>query len=159
VYPSSGLSKKRSPKRFKYLNLLAFVEAEIKQLRSPRRVVRNRTFMIATCPYLESRREINITSKGNYYLFSLRVSFRAFSVIFAIISQHMHNIFTTLLFIYIRLHVSVLHGPSSGRYRHTYKHITNIVSHRQTHQHITNTYKQPRNTHTSQTKPYIYTET
>jgi hypothetical protein len=47
---------------------------------------------------------------------SLRVSFRAFSVIIAIISQHMHNIFTTLLFIYIRLHVSVLHGPSSGRY-------------------------------------------
>jgi hypothetical protein len=50
-------------------------------------------------------------------------------------------------------------GVSEHVHRHTYKHITNIVSHRQTHQYITNTYKQPRNTHTSQTKPYIYTET
>jgi hypothetical protein len=48
---------------------------------------------------------------------SLRVLFRAFSVIFAIISQHMHNTFTTLLFIYIRLHVSTLYGPSSGHYK------------------------------------------
>jgi hypothetical protein len=29
----------------------------------------------------------------------------------------MHNTFTTLLFIYTRLHVSALYGPSSGRYK------------------------------------------
>jgi hypothetical protein len=29
----------------------------------------------------------------------------------------MHNTFTTVLFIYIRLHVSALYGPSSGRYK------------------------------------------
>jgi hypothetical protein len=45
------------------------------------------------------------------------VLFRAFSVIFAVISQHMHNTFTAVLFIYIRLHVSALYGPSSGRYK------------------------------------------
>jgi hypothetical protein len=61
-------------------------------------------------------RHLKLQVHINLPLVSLRVSFRAFSVIFAIISQHMHNTFTTLLFIYIRLHVSVLHGPSSGRY-------------------------------------------
>jgi hypothetical protein len=29
----------------------------------------------------------------------------------------MHNTFTAVLFIYIRLHVSVPYGPSSGRYK------------------------------------------
>jgi hypothetical protein len=53
----------------------------------------------------------------SFFFDYLRVLLRAFSVIFAIISQHMHNTFTTVLFIYIRLHVSVLHGPSSGRYK------------------------------------------
>jgi hypothetical protein len=40
----------------------------------------------------------------------------------------MHNTFTTLLFIYIRLHVSALYGPSSGRYKLPSKLGINLVN-------------------------------
>jgi hypothetical protein len=42
---------------------------------------------------------------------SLRVLFRAFSVIFAVISQLMHNIFTTLLLIIYAYMMMVHAGP------------------------------------------------